>query len=494
MSFLRVWGCVAKVGLPDFKRTTIGSRTYDCVFIGYAQNSSAYHFMSLSDRSISEARDADFFEHVFPLKKLVAPSPDQHVEPVHVSSFDSKHDSGSSSRTEVEPRRSKRARVEKSFGDDFVTSFLMENQSVDLVNEELVSTFILEGDPKTFAEALQSFDASFWQEAVKSELDSIVSNQTWELVDLPKGCRPISSKWIFRKKLRPDGTIERFKARLVVRGFTQKKDVDYFDTYSHVTKIATIRLLFSLAAIHSLVVHQMDVKTAFLNGDLEEEIYMSQPEGFVVSGQEDKVCKLKKSLYGLKQAPKQWYKKFDSTLVQHGFIVNNSDSCVYFKMFGSDCVVICLYVDDMLILGSNLNVVNSTKEFLSSKFEMKDLGEVDVILGVRVVKNSNGISLSQSHYVEKVLKKFGHFDVLPAKTPYDPALHLCKNLGESVSQDEYARIIGSVMFLMNSTRPDIAYAVSRLSRYTHNPGNDHWIALRRLLRYLKGTIKLVFAL
>ena len=142
------------------------------------------------------------------------------------------------------------------------------------------------------------------------------------MYDLPKGCKTISSKWIFKKKLRPDGTIDKYKARLVIRGFNQKKGVDYFDTYSPVTKIATIRTLIVLVSIHSLVVHQMDVKTAFLNGDLEEEIYMTQPEGFVVPGQEDKVCKLRKSLYGLKQAPKQWYEKFDFTLIDNGFVVH----------------------------------------------------------------------------------------------------------------------------------------------------------------------------
>lgn len=210
----------------------------------------------------------------------------------------------------------------------------------------------------------------------------------------------------------------------------------------------------------------MDVKTAFLNGDLDEEIYMSQPEGFVITGQENKVCKLKKSLYGLKQAPKQWYEKFNSTLVNDGYKVNSSDTCVYSKLFGAECVIICLYVDDMLIFGTNLEVINNTKLFLSSQFEMKDLGEVDVILGVKIRKTENGFSLCQSHYIEKMLKRFDSFDVVPARTPYDASMSLKKNKGESVSQSEYAKIIGSVMFLMNYTRPDIAYAVSRLSRYT----------------------------
>ena len=489
LSLLKVWGCLAKVGLPDFRRPTVGPRTYDCVFIGYAENSSAYRFMSLSDRSLSEAANAEFFEHVFPLKKVDVSFPSIPVE-TDLSVDDLSHASGSTSIVPVvEPRRSKRPRHEKNLGDDFVT-FLSEHASTVCASDEFVSAYLIEDDPKTFSEAMRSIDANFWRDAIKNELDSIVSNQTWELTDLPKGCKPISCKWIFKKKMRPDGTIERFKARLVVRGFTQKKDIDYFDTYSPVTKISTIRTLIAIAAIHGLVVHQMDVKTAFLNGELREEIYMAQPEGFVIEGQESKVCKLRKSLYGLKQAPKQWYEKFNNTLITNGYVVNNSDSCVYSKMIESDCVIICLYVDDMLIFGSNLNVVIKTKEFLSSQFEMKDLGEANVILGVKVMRTSNGISLSQAHYVEKVLKKFNCFDVTPARTPYDPNLHLSKNLGKSVSQEEYAKVLGSVMFLMNCTRPDIAYAVSRLSRYTHNPSSEHWIAITRLLKYLKGTVDL----
>ena len=170
------------------------------------------------------------------------------------------------------------------------------------------------------------------------------------------------------------------------------------------------------------------------------------------------------------------------------FKVNGSDACVYSKVFGDDCVILCLYVDDMLLFGTHINVINTTKLFLSSKFDMKDLGEADVILGVKVTRTGDGFTLSQPHYVEKVLKKFNQFDVMPVRTPYDSSMQLKKNCGDSVSQNEYAKMIGSLMFLMICTRPDIAYAVSRLSRYTHNPSRDHWIALNRLLKYLRGTM------
>ncbi|GJS07785.1 RNA-directed DNA polymerase, eukaryota [Tanacetum coccineum] len=209
--------------------------------------------------------------------------------------------------------------------------------------------FIIEEDPRTLSEAMASRDVAFWKEAIQSEIDSIMHNNTWELTDLPSGCKALGCKWILKRKMKVDGSIDKYKARLVIQGFRQKEGIDFFDTYAPVARISTIRLLLALAAIHDLVIHQMDVKTAFLNGDLDEEIYMKQPEGFVMPGHESKVCKLKKSLYGLKQAPKQWHQKFDDVVLSNGFSLNQ----------------VTKYQ------------VNKTKEFLSSNFDMKDLGEAE---------------------------------------------------------------------------------------------------------------------
>ena len=186
--------------------------------------------------------------------------------------------------------------------------------------------FLVENVPKTLAEAMASPEAPFWNEAVRSEFDSIMQNYTYYITDLPPGCKALGNKWIMTRK--PGG---KYKSRLVVQGFRQKEGLDYFDTYSPVTRITSIRLMIAIAALRDLEIHQMDVKTAFLNGDLEEEIYMKQPEGFVIPGQEDKVCRLVKSLYGLKQAPKQWHEKFDNTMMSNGFKINECDKCIYYK-------------------------------------------------------------------------------------------------------------------------------------------------------------------
>ena len=186
---------------------------------------------------------------------------------------------------------------------------------------------------------------------------------------MPHGSKPIGCKWVFRKKYNTNGSLQTFKAKLVAKGFKQKEGIDYFDTYAPVARITSIRVLMALASIFDLYVHQMDVKTAFLNGDLDEEVYMEQPEGFVMSGNEKKVCKLVKSLYGLKQAPKQWHEKFDFVILSHRFKHNNADKCIYSKF--TDCygVIICLYVDDLLIFGTNMEGIPETKKYLTSKFK-----------------------------------------------------------------------------------------------------------------------------
>ncbi|GJW41995.1 zinc finger, CCHC-type containing protein [Tanacetum coccineum] len=365
--------------------------------------------------------------------------------------------------------------------------YLVEG-SRDQVGSQYSYCYSIEEDPRTYDEAMQSRDAAFWKEAIDDEIGSIMENNTWVLSDLPPGCKPLGCKWIFKRKMKVDGTIDKFKARLVIQGFRQKEGIDYFDTYAPVARITTIRLLLALAAIHNLVIHQMDVKTAFLNGDLDEEVYMKQPEGFVMPGNEHKVCKLVKSLYGLKQAPKQWHQKFDEVVLSSGFHLNQSDKCVYSKFDNSGKgVIICLYVDDMLIFGTDQNQVDKTKKFLSSRFSMKDMGEADIILGIKIKRENKGIVITQSHYIEKILKKFNREDCSPVSTPMDPVEKLKPNTGKPVDQLEYSRAIGCLMYAMTSTRPDIAYAVGRLSRFTSNPSRQHWKAITRVFKYLRGT-------
>nr|KAJ0217072.1 hypothetical protein LSAT_V11C300142760 [Lactuca sativa] len=458
LSYVKVWGCRAVVRLTEPKRKTLGEIVID-------------------------SRDPIFDDERF----TSIPRPRYMIHQSSSKSTTQAEDVSSGASSVPEPRKSTRDRKAKSFGSDFQL-YLVEGTRNETISQNQYY-FNIEEDPKTFSEAMASRDVHFWKEAIHDEIDSIMHKNTWVLADLPPGCKELGCKWILKRKMKVDGTIDKYKARLVIQGFRQKEAIDFFDTYAPIARISTIRLLLALAAIHNLVIHQMDVKTAFLNGDLDEEIYMKQPEGFVMPGNEHKVCKLKKSLYGLKQAPKQWHQKFDDVVLSNGFALNQADKCVYskFDTFGKG-VMICLYVDDMLTFGTNLEEVDKTKKFLSSSFDMKDIGEAGVILGIRIRKGNNGISISQSHYIEKILKKFNFKNCSPVITPIDPSLKLLPNKGSPVSQLEYSRAIGCLMYAMTSTRLDIAYVVGRLSRYTSNPSSHHWQAESRVFKYLKGTM------
>jgi hypothetical protein len=206
----------------------------------------------------------------------------------------------------------------------------------------------------------------------------------------------------------------------------------------------------------------------------------------VVKGEERKVCKLLKSLYGLKQVPKQWHEKFDRTLTSVGFVVNETDKCFYYRHGGGKGVILCLYIDDILIFGTNMKVIHEVKSFLSKCFDMKDLEEANVILNIKLNKNESGITLSQSHYIEKILSRFGFIDSKSSPTPYDPSVILRKNKNELTDQLRYSQIIGLLMYLASATRPDISFAVSKLSRLMSNPGIDHWHELERVMCYLCG--------
>ncbi|GJY34782.1 zinc finger, CCHC-type containing protein [Tanacetum coccineum] len=275
-----------------------------------------------------------------------------------------------------------------------------------------------EDDLKIFDEAMKSQNVAFWKEAINDEMDSIMGNNTWELVDLPPSYKPL------------------------------------------VARIITIRLLIAMTSIHYLIIHQMDVKTTFLNGELDGE-----------------------------HAPKQSHQKFDEVVFSNGYLLSQTDKCVYRKFEESGKgVIIFLYVDDMLIFGTDQVQVDMTKEFLSSRFSRKDMGEADVILGIRIKHESNRITISQSYYIEKVLKKFNYFDCTQVSTPIDTSENLMPNNGQAVSQFEYSRMIGCLMYVITCTRSDIAFTVGKLSRYTSNPSTQHWQAIQRVLKYLKKTM------
>jgi hypothetical protein len=266
--------------------------------------------------------------------------------------------------------------------------------------------------------------------------------------------------------------------------------------FSPVVKHSSIRTFFSIVAAHDLELEQLDVKTAFLHGELEEEIYMDQPEGFIVPGKENYVCKLKRSLYGLKQSPRQWYKRFDSFMLSHGFKRSKYDSCVYIKHVNGSPIYLLLYVDDMLIAAKSRKEITTLKRLLSSEFEMKDLGAAKKILGMEITRDRKAglLFLSQHAYIEKVLQCFNMHDAQPVSTPIAPHFKLsveqCASSDEDIeymSKVPYCSVVGSLMYAMVCSRPDLSYVISIVRRYMSNPGKEHWRAVQWIFRFLRGT-------
>nr|GEW01773.1 hypothetical protein [Tanacetum cinerariifolium] len=371
----------AVVRLPDLKPKFLGERGIECIFVGCVEHSKAFRFHAIepndlvSIKSILESRDAIFDENIFssvPIPSLRIPNETEYIGGLVVPKEVTEE---VIQQPEPELRKSKRNRTPKDFGLEFQLYLIEETRNEDV---------------------------AFWKEAINDDMDSIMGNNTCVLADLPPGC-----KWIFKRKLNVDGTIEKFKA-------------------------STIRLLIVMASIHNLIIHQMDVKTTFLNGDLDEE-----------------------------HAPKQWHLKFDEVVLSNGYLLNQADKCIYSKFDKSGIFVI--------------------------KVLYEGHGEADVILCIRIKHESNEIAISQSTYIEKVLKKFNYFDCAPVSTPMDTS-ELMPNNGQAVSQLVYSKVIGCLMYAMTCTRPDIAFVVGKLSRYTSNPSTQHWQAIKRVLKYLRKTI------
>jgi len=347
-------------------------------------------------------------------------------------------------------------------------------------------------EPSTYVEAISCSDSQHWLPAIFEEYDSLIENGTWYLCELPAGRKAIQGKWIFKFKPGHKSTASRFKARFVIKGYSQVFGLDYCDTYAPVAKYYSLRVILAIAAAKDLDMIQLDVKTAFLYGELEEEIYMEQPEGFVVPGKEKQVCRLVKSIYGLKQASRCWNTKFNEFILRFGLSRSSADTCVYFRHQrpGEDdeeFTAFIMYVDDGLAVSSSKTVLDSMLEFLGKEFEIKSL-PADRFIGIDINRNRSkrSIHLAQSEYCRRTLARFNMNNCNPLAIPADPGCKLSPEMSPQneeekteMSNTPFLQAIGSLMHLSNLTRPDISYAVGQVSRYSQNPGKQHWKALKR---------------
>lgn len=354
---------------------------------------------------------------------------------------------------------------------------------------------VSDDDPKTYKQAMKLPDAAEWVEACAAEVASLVENGVYAVVDRPVGKPVITSKWVFKKKRGLTGKVEKYKARLVARGFMQEEGVDYTETYSPTVRYESIRMMVAAAASGELQMEQMDVTTAFLYAVLEEEVYLEIPEGMFDTEMPGKVLRLLKALYGLKQSPRMWNLHIDKALSEFGLHRITADFCVYAAFEGADRVLLGLFVDDMFMIGKLMERIGKVKAFLHSRFKMKDLGAATFLLGMEIRRLPGGDFLMlQEKYLGEVLAKFPVTNSRAASTPLPPA---CKLSQEDAPQDVQGRLemaaipyrsaIGSLMYLAVCTRPDIAAAISSLSRFNANPGMAHWEGVQHVLRYLQGT-------
>jgi hypothetical protein len=300
------------------------------------------------------------------------------------------------------------------------------------------------------------------------EYHSIIKNDVWEIVPRSKSKDVVSSKWIFKIKHATDGSIEKYKEIFVARGFSQKEDIDYEETFAPVARYTLIRTIIALAAKMKWKLHQMDVKITFLNGVIKEEVYIEKPKGYEVEDKKSHVCKLKKDLYGLKQVPRAWYVQIDIFLMSLGFTKSKADSNLYFKVMNDEPVILLLYVDDLFLIGDE-NIITKCKKRLALEFEMKYLGLMHYLLGLEVWQSPKRIFLNQGKYEVRILKRFNMLECKSMNTPMETKLKLLVDTSsELIDAMMYRQIIGSLMYLMN-TRPNICFSVNTLSQFLVEP-------------------------
>lgn len=511
VSSLRIFGCSAYAHVPKTERHKLDSKTRKCVLLGYCEQQKGYRLYDLSRDKVFSSRDVLFNEASVPgiqkeqkengvefqLQEPVAENSaiPERVEETVEENPAIPNSTGSEEPEQIDSGTDRTAEVSQR-EDSTTLDPPPVRKSTRVRRERDWYGFVAadeESDPSSVAEALSSHVKSKWEEAMDREMESLHSNEVWELVEPPPDRKIVGSKWIFRKKMDANGTVNRYKARLVAQGCSQRFGLDYEETFSPVVCFESVRSVIGLGAHHKLQLHQMDVTTAFLHGELSEEVYMEQPEGYIVPGQEHLVCRLKRSIYGLKQAPRCWNYALDNRLKEMGFKQTSSDPCLYVSSDANgDVFIIAVYVDDIILGGRSEAKMRDVKKELSQNFKMKDLGPLHHFLGVTVVQDqtAGSIWLGQPSYTEKLLQKFGMSDCKPVKTPVNPDVKLtqCEHDDDVCDQKTYQAMVGSLLYLSTRTRPDLAYAVGSVARYCAKPTKEHWMGVKRILRYLKGTV------
>lgn len=539
ISNFKIFGSKAMVMIPYQKRKKLDKKSMECVFLRFADNSKAYRFYNRTTKKTIVSRDAIFFENENDYMNdnsmnnqssqfyiYENEEPLEACESISVSGGENALDDttnvnalneSENDTTFVDASDDADVTLGASTSTDVnVTAAESDVSYVETDNEKSDPTFttraqlpdgsqspprtrrnfplsllnlhvaLLAIEPKTYKQAIECNENKKWIAAMKDEYQSLVKNDTWKLVERPKDRNIVDNRWIFKIKQNTNGLVERYKARLVARGFSQEYGFDYLETFSPVVRFTSIRTILAVAAQRKMCLKQFDVKTAFLNGDLKEEIYMQQPMGF--SDGTEKVCKLQRSLYGLKQASRCWNQKFKNFIQLFGFSTCKADSCVFVSRKDGQLVIMAIHVDDGLIAGDTVKSIDDVLKFLCDHFEIKSMN-VGCFLGLEIEQRSDGsIFVHQSNYAKRVLSRFNMENCNPVATPGDSNKILHDFDDSKPSEYPYREAVGSLMYLSIATRPDITHAVAIASRYLEKPNMAHENAVKRIFKYLKGTI------
>lgn len=543
VSSLRIFGSKVMVHTPKEKRKKWSPKASEMIFIGYDNQKKGYRCYDSESKKVTVSRDVNFYESISSTVLMDGGrNCDENEETVVYENVNENENDGAESddglteniaemsseviendispqvehqqnesiadpNGKVVPQQDDSGTVDVSTADDGnkdapndengknfstktyppVTARKSDKDRRKVRPFQMAHFALFAGEPQNVREALESDENRKWRAAMEEEMSSHRENMTWTLAKLPLGRKAIKAKWVFKVKSDGDDKPERFKARLVAKGYAQQAGIDFDETYSPVVRHSTIRFLIALAVEHNMRVYQMDAVTAFLQGELAEEIYMNQPEEF--HDGTDRVCRLNKAVYGLKQAGRVWNKKLDGFLTSLGFKCSRCDPCVYVK----EGMIIAVYVDDLLIFYRNTAELDATRSKLHEKFRMKDIGHAKRCLGIDINQGNGYIELDQSKYILFLLEKFGMAQCKPCKTPSELNQQLTKAVDECedlVGVVPYQELVGSLLYLANGTRPDIAYSTSDVSRFNANHTEMHWVAAKRILRYLRGTVNL----
>ena len=479
---LKVFGCLCYAHVAKDERQKFDAKARKCIMLGYGTETKAFRLYDIEREKVIFSRDVVFNE----TRNGIEKEPVNDESDVRYVQFECSNDESSHEEEEQESRQE----------DDSNTGLRRssrQRRKPDYYGVRLtVADTCTSGDPTCLKEALASSNQTKWAAAMEEEIESLHANEVWDLVELPKDRKAVGSKWVFKTKRSANGTVERHKARLVAQGYSQRHGQDYDETFAPVVRFESLRTVIALAVQNGLKLHQMDVTTAFLNGELREEVYMKQPEGYAVEGKEELVCKLRKSIYGLKQSPRCWNSALDSHLKEMGFVQAAGDPCLYIASEG-EMFLIAVYVDDILLAGCSNERLTAVKQALSRKFQVKDMGELHYFLGVKVVQDhrTGSVWIGQESYAETILRRFGMEDAKTVRTPVDASTKLVKGGDDDTCVDQplYQSAVGSLLYLSIATRPDITYAVSNAAKFCAKPTRQHWVAVKRIFRYLKGTQK-----